>query len=427
MVRTIKIPLYLSKDQETTLKDSSLRYAQVFNKVVDYSINTGISNGVELHRGTYIDFSNRNFLPSQLICSARLKATEALKSFRTKSKERNARIEKQKEQGKKRLLKPISKPIAKGYLPIRYDARSFSIDFKTNIINLSSINGRIKTPFRTAQYYWQYTNGKVCSADLIYSKDKKRFFVHVVLEFPDTLVLEEPLKVLGVDLGINNLAVSSDNKFYLRHDLRNISNRYQALRDRLQSKGTQSAKRHLKKLSGCENRFHKDVNHCISKRIVQSAKLQGYDTIAIENLTHIRENSKLGRATRARLNSWPFCQLQEFLTYKALAAGIRVEVVSAKYTSQGCSRCGHVYKPQRKGNEFKCVNCGYSNHADLNASYNISKNCFQVPRGLSSGTYSGKSAVSGTLVQPAFCDGSVVSSNTSSSFNHNPTDLSVGS
>ncbi len=423
MNRTIKISLYLSKEQEATLKDTSLKYAQVFNKVVDYSISTGVTNGVELHRGTYKDFSNREFLPSQLICSARVKATEALKSFRTKSKKRTIRVEKQKEQGKKRLLKSINKPRSKGLLSIRYDARSFSIDFKTNIIGLASTSGRIKIPFKTAQYYWQYTNGKVCSADLVYSKDKKRFFVNVVMEFPDTM-LPDPIKILGVDLGINNLAVSSDNKFYLRPDLRNISNRYQALRGRLQSKGTRSAKRHLKKLSGCENRFHRDVNHCVSKNIVRSAKLQGYDTIAIENLKHIRENSKLGRASKARLSSWSFAQLQTFLTYKAASAGIQVEVVSAKYTSQGCSRCGHIYKPQRKGNEFHCVNCDYRNHSDLNASFNISKN-FQVSRGLSSGAYGDTFAVCGPSVQPAYCD-RFVSSNTHIS-NHKPTNLFVGS
>lgn len=407
MNRTIKISLYLTKEQELILKDTSLKYATVFNQVSDYSIKTGITNGVELHRGTYYDFANQNFLPSQLICSARVKATEVLKSFRTKSKERNLKILRQQEfikQGKKikHLLKPINKPNAKGLLAIRYDARSFSIDFKTNIIGLASTSGRIKIPFKTAKYYWQYTNGKVCSADLIFHKIKKRFFVYVVMEFPD-LILPEPFKVLGVDLGINNLAVSSDGKFYIRPDLRNISNRYQALRDRLQSKGTQSAKRHLKKLSGCENRFHRDVNHCITKQIVQSAKIQGYDTIAIENLKHIRENSKLGRATKARLNSWPFAQFQEFLTYKAQALGIRVEVVSAKYTSQRCSRCSHIYKPQRKGNEFLCVACGYQNHADLNASYNISKN-FKVSRGLSSGTFDGKPVKCGPPVQLAYCD-----------------------
>ena len=223
------------------------------------------------------------------------------------------------------------------------------------------------------------------------------------MEFPD-LIIPEPVKILGIDIGINNLAVSSDNKFYLRPDLRNVSNRYRALRGRLQSKGTQSAKRHLKKLSGCENRFRKDVNHCVTKLIVQSAKSHGYDTIAVENLKHIRENSKLGRESKARLNGWAFQQFQTFLTYKANAVGIAVETVSAKYTSQGCSRCGHIYKPQRHGNKFCCVSCGYQNHADLNASFNISKN-FKVSRGLPSGAKDGKSILSGPLAQPAYCDG----------------------
>ncbi|WP_367358102.1 hypothetical protein [Methanothrix sp.] len=54
----------------------------------------------------------------------------------------------------------------------------------------------------------------------------------------------------------------------------------QTLKADLQSCGTDSAKRHLKKLSGKEARFHRDVNHCISKKLVAKAidtvyRLQG--------------------------------------------------------------------------------------------------------------------------------------------------------
>jgi IS605 OrfB family transposase len=415
MNRTIKIPLYLTQDQKTAFKETSLRYGHVFNYVSDYGFKNNETNGVQLHKNTYSFFANRNFLPSQLICSARVKATEALTSFKTKSKERNekiawqqARIKDGKKISKYHLLKPITCPKTLDLLSIRYDARSSSIDFGKCVISLSTVAGRIKIPFPVNDYYKQFLSGKVCSMDLVYNRFKKRFFVHIVLEFPDPIVPEptQKSKILGVDLGINNLAVSSDGTFYLRPDLRNVSNKYSALRSRLQCKGTQSAKRHLKKLSGCENRFHKDVNHCISKQIVNSAKVQGYNVIALENLKHIRENSKLGRATRKRLHSWPFAQLQDFLGYKAQWAGIQVETVSARYTSQGCSRCGHVYKPQRKGNLFRCVSCGYQNHADLNASHNISKNfLLTVPDSLSIGTRTGTSGPCGPLVQQAYCNG----------------------
>ncbi len=40
-------------------------------------------------------------------------------------------------------------------------------------------------------------------------------------------------------------------------------------------------------------------------------------------------------------------------------------------TSQTCSKCGHVSRSNRKGKQFKCVHCGFSLDADLNASRNI--------------------------------------------------------
>lgn len=193
----------------------------------------------------------------------------------------------------------------------------------------------------------------------------------------------------------------------MRHSVRDRVSRYRGLKSRLQSKGTPSAKRHLKAVAGKEHRFRRDVNHCVTKQIVRSAKKQGYDTIAIEDLSGIRQqNRELQKAFRARLHSWPFDQFRGFLTYKALAAGIGVVVIDPRFTSQKCSRCGNVLKSQRKGNDFHCEACGYQNHADLNASFNISKNCLPETQtketsGPGRHVYPGRAAA-----QPAQCDGS---------------------
>ena len=52
--------------------------------------------------------------------------------------------------------------------------------------------------------------------------------------------------------------------------------------------------------------------------------------------------------------------------------GITVSLTNAEYTSQQCSKCGHIHKDNRKTQEkFKCIHCGYEENADLNASINI--------------------------------------------------------
>lgn len=377
MVKTIKIPV----GDVSFLKEQASRYADVFNHVISYGLDNDVTNGVELHHKTYYTFAKREyFLPSQLIISARVKATETIKGWLTLKKKRDKQIVKQQEaiaKGKhiRRPLKEISRPLSKSILSVRYDARSFTVDFKNLIISFSSIQGRQRIRFNENPYYSQYTNvtHKVCSADLCWSKKSRLFFFHVTLEFPDVPV-QPPSKVLGVDLGLNNLAVSSDGKFCLRHQVRDRVSRFRGLKSRLQSKGTPSAKRHLKAVSGREHRFRRDVNHCVTKQIVGHAVRQGFDTIAVEDLDGIRDQQReLNKTFRARLHSWSFEQFREFLTYKALSAGVGVSEVNPRYTSQRCSRCGHVDKSQRHGNDFHCVKCGYQSHADLNAAFNISK------------------------------------------------------
>ena len=164
----------------------------------------------------------------------------------------------------------------------------------------------------------------------------------------------------------------------------------------------------------------------MTKQIVRSARVGGYDTIAIENLKGIRmQNRELQKSFRARLNSWPFDQFRQFLTYKALASGIGIVVIDPRFTSQKCSRCGHTYKPQRDGNEFRCVACGYQNHADLNASYNISKNCLPEVQLKEIPGDAWHDCALRAEVQPAYCAGGAIAM--SSQVKHKPTTLVVGS
>ena len=75
---------------------------------------------------------------------------------------------------------------------------------------------------------------------------------------------------------------------------------------------------------------------------------------------------------RREINNWSFFQLEQFLTYKAAAKGVGVVFVDARYTSQRCSKCGHIKKANRKYQSiFKCRKCGFSHNADLNAAKNI--------------------------------------------------------
>ena len=197
-------------------------------------------------------------------------------------------------------------------------------------------------------------------------------FLNIVMSTDKTDIPKKDIYI-GIDRGIKKIAVTSEKQFFNGSQIKRITDKYEKLKSKLQSKGTKSAKRHLKKLSKKVNRFRRDVNHCIAKEIIQSTE-EG-STIILENLTGIRQNVRFRKKQRTELHKWNFYQFEQFLKYKAEEKGIQVEYVSARYTSQKCSQCGHISRSNRKNqSQFKCSQCSYQLNADLNAAFNIKQN-----------------------------------------------------
>jgi putative transposase len=169
---------------------------------------------------------------------------------------------------------------------IVYDERVMS--FKGVLcVSLLTVQGRVLVPFQVGAYQAARMESIKGQADLIYRKGV--LYLAVTLEVP-TPTPDEVTATLGVDLGIVNLATDSEGETFSGQAVEKTRNRHQGLRKRLQKRGTKSAKRHLKKLSGKEHRFKKNTNHVISKHIVQKAKANK-QAIAIEDLRHIRKRS----------------------------------------------------------------------------------------------------------------------------------------
>ncbi|MGV8846072.1 RNA-guided endonuclease InsQ/TnpB family protein [Tessaracoccus sp.] len=196
------------------------------------------------------------------------------------------------------------------------------------------------------------------------------WYLIAIVDIPDVGVAE-PDGFLGVDLGIVNIATTSNGANWSGGAVTVRRKKNVALRAKLQTKGTKSAKRLLKKRSKKETRFVTDVNHQISRKIVAEAQRTGRG-IAIENLTGIRARVRRRKPQRAAVHSWAFAQLGAFLTYKAQGAGVVILGVDPAYTSQECSACGHICRANRPNQaSFRCVSCGVSLNADVNAARNI--------------------------------------------------------
>jgi putative transposase len=379
MDRTIVVQLNPTPGQAVLLQRTLQEHTACFNAVVRLGFTTKCSNGVELHKQTYYDLrSQYPHLPAQLVCAARVKATETVKSVLTwqKKHEQNypKRVEKARKKGKESPnFKPVKCPRV-NICPIRYDQRSYWVKWESLTASLATVAGRVELSFTVPEYAQQYVGNKVCSADLCYRQG--RYFLHIIVSIPAPVV-PPAQEVIGVDLGVNRPAVTSRHHFLGERRWKEQERRIFRLRRKLQAKGTRSAKRHLKKLSGKLFRQRRDHDHVLSKRIVQNATPGS--TIVLENLTNIRETSKIGRGkknknvdNKRRFHCWSFAQFHSFLAYKAEARGIDVVKVDPRHTSQMCSRCGHQHRSNRPTQSlFLCKNCGYCLNADYNAAKNI--------------------------------------------------------
>ena len=211
--------------------------------------------------------------------------------------------------------------------------------------------------------------GKKGQADLLLRDGA--FYLSCAITVPEAEPFT-PTGVLGVDLGLVNVATDSEGNRYTGEPVKRVRRKYRRLRQLLQPHKTRSARKHLQKTRRIESRFVRNENHRIAKALVQRA-LDRQKALGVETLTGIRNRGNgLHRAFRAELNNWAFLQLKQFLHYKAKRVGVTVIEVDPRYSSQSCSKCQHCERANRKSQDtFCCVCCGYQANADYNAALNL--------------------------------------------------------
>ena len=230
------------------------------------------------------------------------------------------------------------------------------------------------------------------------SQDKKgKWYFTISFSFE---IDKKPLdykRILGVDLGITNAAALSiwddnykewdrlswRNRILDGKELIHYRQKIQARRIGLlkngklaevgQGKaghGRNTRTKAIEKISDKVNKFRDTLNHKYSRYIVDFALKHNCGVIQIENLEGFTEKSK-----ESLLKNWSYYDLQSKILYKSEEVGIEVRKVKPQYTSKRCSECGKIHEDNRdcKNNQakFLCVECGYKENADINASKNI--------------------------------------------------------
>lgn len=379
MKRVVRVKLVPTPVQEAALVDTLRACNEAATYVAQVAFDGRDSQGRTgtkfiLQDVLYQDVKTRFGLGAQPAIRAIGKTVDAYTTLRSNLLEGNLGVP-----GSPRRIKAESKPIVfrpDAAQPFDKNCLSWQHDART--VSIWSTTGRMKG----LGFVGLPTDLALLAGNRIGETDLQhvggQWFLIATLDLPTTPVVEPVAGFVGVDLGIVNIAYVATDRGVAVADwsggavtLRRKKNL--SLRAKLQSKGTKSAKRLLKKRSKKEARFVTDVNHQLSKRIVAEAQRTGHG-IAIEELTGIRERVRLRKPQQVALHSWAFAQLGAFLIYKAEAAGVVIIPVDPAYTSQTCSECGYVSRLNRPHQvKFACRSCGVVLHADQNAAVNIAR------------------------------------------------------
>lgn len=214
-------------------------------------------------------------------------------------------------------------------------------------------------------------------------KNKKLFFVITYSFEPKPIALDKNI-ICGIDLGLaipvycaisnSKQRWSSNDGFELEKFRRNINRRRRQIQKQYpvsgrSGHGRKRALKPLEKLQDKVNNYRNNKYHVYTKRIIEFCLKNNAGTIQLENLKSLKKNFD----NNITIRDWAIGDFHQKLEYKAKEVGIDVVYIDPKYTSQRCSKCGHISKDNRKKqSEFICIECGYKENADYNAAKNIS-------------------------------------------------------
>ena len=356
LIVTAKVQIHPERSVRKTLNCSMVQYSLACDRISEVVFKTHNLNQAQLQEQLYDELRDRFGLKSQMACSS---IRTVIAKYKTILAEEHQWIQ-------PKFKKP--------QLDLVWN-RDYSL--VQGVFSVNTLDGRIKAPFdiKGMEQYFDKDKFKFGTAKLVCSKHKYYLHIPVTYEVEDCDV-SEVCNVVGIDRGINFLAVSYDSKgkstFFDGGKIKHKRTHYKELRSELQRKQTPSSRRRLKKIGQRENRWMNDVNHCVSKALVISNPSKSL--FVLENLKGIRgATEKVKRKDRYISVSWSYYDLEQKLKYKAQRNSCLVINVDPRYTSQCCPKCGHIekYNRDKKLHCFCCRNCGYRSNDDRIGAMNL--------------------------------------------------------
>ena len=358
--RTVITRLAVSSSDESLLRETVSEWKRgcqiAVNKAWDHQ-----TSKTKVQKLAYDDIREQTGLGSQHAILASHQAAENIKTCLSRRQDG----------------KSVSKPTYTSPT-VTYDPRTLTLFREDEEVTLTTVDSRVRAelvlPADEDGYHYQYLDdeGWELTASTLHYRDGE-WYLHIGVRklAPGTQQTEETTEngtVLGVDLGVNEIAVTSTAAFFSAGELNHKRREFDRVHSDLQECGTRNAHRTLETVTGKETDYVKHVLHSVAKELVAEAVRYDCDGIVFEELTGIRE-----RLPDADWHSkWAFDILLTYVEYKAKAAGLFVETVPPYNTSRRCAECGFIAdnnRPER--DSFECQHCGNKNHADYNAAKNV--------------------------------------------------------
>ena len=356
MTVTAKIQLVVSAENCELLDSTANAYRNACNFVSEYIFRTHNLKQFSLNKELYYEIREKFGLGSQMTQSVLKTVISRYKTIQTNQHE---------------WIQPKFK------IP-QFDLvwnRDYSLS--QNYFSVNTLNGRLRLPYyaKGMEKYFNKETYRFGTATLVFRH--KRYFLHIPVTFEvDECCDSDICNVVGIDRGINFVVATYDSKhqsgFVSGKVIKQKRGHYKNLRKQLQQVGTPSSRRRLKAIGQRENRWMQDVNHCVSKALVENNP--EHTLFVLEDLSGVRSATEKIRVKDRYVSvSWSFYDLEQKLIYKAMQHQDKVIKVNPAYTSQCCPVCGHTEKANRnkKIHLFCCQNCGYKSNDDRIGAMNL--------------------------------------------------------